>query len=464
MQNLEGTLISPSQYITKVNNGKASIGQEALQLLTGSTLPHTKGAPAAPNLTGIPGEILNTKGAKAAPDEGNISDKTGIDQANAYYNTLNKGRQSLNGANDAGSLATFNKAIARNKTDQGQTIQLGPAQSASNAADLYADDKGRNTYLNFQKSQPNHEPVYDLSPDKYKTYVQYEMMAPGSADRTDLLNKNPWIKDTITADEQWFNNNAIQGNSVKSDFAKNNPYPTMTPEQNDLENQLNQLSSVPLDQRTPDQEQQYQSLMNNPQLQAAFQATEAYTNAERQARGYEPINYPPAQSPAVTEGWTEYNAIPKGQKTSWINAHQDLWNQMQNQSEAQALFSIEKGGALAELKGNQPTSSFLGSIYNVGHYDIAKGANGNGTSDYSLNPSLAYSQGKSGSGSGSSSQKRPYVAPLKHNTKGKKQKLVRLKKVKPHQVKIKKSSRIHINKTEVLKPTKIGHPGPLKIG
>jgi hypothetical protein len=226
------------------------------------------------------------------------------------------------------------------------------------------------------------------------------------------------------------------------------------------------LSSINPTDRTAAQEQRYQQIEGDPNVRAAYQAIDNYTNAMRVAQGYSPLNFSPDEPPAVTAGFAEYDQLSKqsGQRTAWITQHPDLWNQMTNYMAQSSQATVNRGGALAELQGESPSQGMLGAEYNLGKYDIAKSLNANGTSDYSLNPSLAYANSKSGTGgkSGGSSKRVPYVAlPKKPRGHAAHVRRLRTKRIKIAHPGKQQPIRMHTNTP--LRPVKIGHPGPLKI-
>lgn len=471
LENAGSTLISPSQYATKVNSGKASPGQEALQFATGATLPHAKNAPAAPNFKSGPLSIVNTKGAKPVKIGG---DPTGIKQQTQYFNAVDKAQKTLDNSQSTRSLSTFNDYISRNHDASGATIQLSPKESMNQWGNLAGDSKVLNAVSSINKSQPDHNPVWDLSGNgtmidkngnkssesKLQVYAQYESEPNGSADRTQLEQLNPWLAPEFTKEQDWFNNADITTTALPYNgplpggvTLEDLKYPEISPQQNDMLAQASTLSSIPAANRTAEQEAQLTQLES--QLQPAYQALDKYTNAQRVAKGYSPLNFGPDESPAVTEGLTAYDALPTGDgsRSAWIQSHPDLWTQIQNYFEQSSLAQAEKGGALAQLEGDTPSQSFLGAVSSLGNYDIASQKNANGTSSYALDPATKYAQDQA------SSQNKPLVPlpkfPKKHTVSVKS-----LKRVSPKRLKVRagKNGRIHIQSSGVLHKTKVGNP------
>lgn len=377
-QHALNTLISPVQSGSRVVSGKKSPAELVANELQLNT-PHAAGAPAAPSGRV---NILNTKGSKPATG----ADATGIDQQNNYFDSLGKAQQTLKGSQDGRTLAQFNTYITRNHDQKGDSVQLSPADSMHQWGTLYANDKLLGTVQSFEKAQPNHNPIWDLSPAQLKTYAQYESVVNGEPQRTVLEQKNPWLTQTFANEQKWSDQQTFSGNSVAA--AGTPVYPTLSDSQNSMMNQVNQLSAVK--NRTPAQTTQLETLENNPDLQAAYHALDTYTNQERVAKGYTPINYPAPLSQADEAAFQQYLALPKdtGAKTAWINANPAAWNRIQSSLATNTLFDIESKGGLYELQGETPTSSYLKQIYDAGQYDIAPPLNTGG--DYTVDPTAAY--------------------------------------------------------------------------
>ena len=409
-QELIKNLFAPAANVSKVQGGKMSAAEMATQLGAGIYLPHASGNPAAPNL---PGSKLNTPGAKNATG----TDKTGYTQETQYYKAKDAGAGALQGSGNAKALAAYNDYFTKNKNDQGVTIQNSPKDTMNSWGSLAGQPKALEQIAKVEGAQPNSNPVWKLSGNgtiinangqktnasKLQIYAQYESEANGSADRTQLEQLNPWISSTFKAEQAWFNSNQFQGNSVKYNgplpaglTIKDLQYPTLNPTQEALMNLSSTIGAIPVANRTPQQIAALADAEKNPQLQNAYQALDQYNNNMRVAKGYSPINYGPTESPVVSEGIAAYNALPSGTgaKTAWINAHPDVYQQMQDYYNASDLATASKDLAVNELKGSNPLSSAaLSSIYNLGKYDIAKGTAANGAPVYTDNPTLAYSGG-----------------------------------------------------------------------
>lgn len=405
---LAQTLISPTQYTTRMAQGKATGAQEAVQLLTGSTLPHVKGAPAAPNL---PGSILNTKGAKNAQG----IDATGEDQAKTYYNGLTALKNQFK--NDQSSYDELMKYVDKSHDPAtGETIENSPSESQQNALALATNDTLRNAVQKWEQSQAGHDPIWDLSASQLKTLEQYKGMFTGDADKANILQNNPWIQNTITAENNFYNSLP----SSKAEANSQTPtYPIFDPATTTL---LATYDAADTNGRSV--------LLQNygEQLSSAFNSIASWTNAMRKAEGAPPLAGYPEASPQVQAIMATYDALPKGNgpnggspdRDAWINANPQAYAQMQAYLTQSSIYSLISNASKAQFAGAQPDQQLLKDIKNVGQYDIATtpgtGAQ-TGTTQYQLNPALAYTQSSSGSGSSGSSSSNNYVADVIANEK-----------------------------------------------
>lgn len=464
---LLSTTVAPTQGIQRVMAGKRSAAENALNIF-GVYTPHAKDAPAIPNANNPLAKIVNTPGAKPVKF-GN--DPTGYSQEINWYNQKAKVLNSFNPDTDQKTIDQFNTYLDKNHTNAGQTILNNGPQSESNARMLASNDRLRQAIQQLEKSQPNHDPKWDLSDAQLKTYMQYESITPGEKARTVMEQKNSWIVDAFKAEQTWFNQQQLNGNvTYPPDYVK---YPTLTPDQQTMMTQVTSLSKI--DNRTPDQQNQLNQLEQNPDLQAAYGLLLSYTNARRSQDGLQPIAADAQLTPQEEQALTYESSLPSktGAKSAFIKANQDLWNSIQNKLSAITMQSIASNGAIV-YEGGTPSNSYLKDIYNAGKYDIAKGTNPAGQSTFVVNPTLAYSGGtqngftfggssgtsRTGS-SGSKSTKRPLV-PAPKRVKVKKTKLKRpsssKRAGKSRLVKLRKANQISaqgFQPTRVLNQTKV---------
>ena len=430
-------MFAPAASGTKVAQGKMSIPQALLTQYGRTYLPHAPGNPAAPNFKSGPASLLNTAGAK--PAQG--GDKTGYTQETKYYNTVDAVKASLSSPADAGSLDHVNDYTTHDKTTVpvtvngktypvGTTVQRSPHDSQGMWTNLASDPKALAAVAKINSSGANPDPAWTLKGNgtiinkngqqaytsRLQVYAQYESELNGSADRAQLEALNPWLVPTFNAEQAWFNKADLGGNAIPYNgplpgglTAKDIQYPSLTPQQNSLMNLVSSITAKSAAERTPLETATLNNAYANPALNAAYNALNTYTNNMRVAKGASPLNFAPNESPAVTAGITEYDKLPSGTgaRTDWINAHPDLYAQIQSYYAASDQATAAKGGANAELAGNTPTSSYLGAIKNLGQYDIATSTAPNGSPIYSVNPTAAYAQSSGSSSSGSSSGSYP---------------------------------------------------------
>lgn len=401
----ESTLIAPDEVAGKVTAGKRS-GLETAANQLGLNTPHAKGYQAAPKIP-----ALNTPAAIREK----TGDPTGYQQQQQYFTALHKAQDAV--STDKKTAAQFNDYITRSKDPiTGQTIQLSPAQSIQTASSLFDNDKLRNAVQTFEKSQPQHDPMWDLSPDKLKAYEQYKAMYTGDAAKNFLLSQaqngnDNWITDVENSENTFYNNlQHAPGGKPPEPNAKTPTYPVFDPATQSLLNTYNGASSA--DRAT--------LLQNNAgELSSSFDQIAQWTNAMRKAEGAPQLNDYPVASPQVQSIINTYDALPKGNgpeggspdRAAWINANPDAYAQMQSYLTSASVQSLIKNAALAQFQGSSPNQELLKDIKNVGQYDVATSTDTSGNTDYSLNPELAYAQsitnaaGSSGSSSSSTSSK-----------------------------------------------------------
>lgn len=352
-----------------------------------------------------------------------------------YYDAVNKVQDSLSAPEDQGTLAAVTNYLTSYKNSAGKTEFKAPAETMARWQSLVGDPKALESIQKVQTSGKDPDPAWQLPSNgnggtyigkngkpmktsKLQVYAMYESMVNGDANRTQLEQLNPWINKVFTNEQTWFNKLTTKGQAVPYSgplpgglTKKDLLYPNLSSAQNRMMSQVTQLSSIPAAKRTTLQMKQLSNLENNSQLHNAYNALDTYSNNMRVAKGYSPLKYAPSEPPAVTEGIAAYDALPEGTgaRSAWIAAHPDLYTQMSNYYAASDQATIDKGAALAELQGEKPTSSLLGAEYDAGKYDVAKTTNSNGTSTYSVNPALAYSQSSGGSG-GSYYETPQYIA------------------------------------------------------
>lgn len=399
-------LIAPSQVASKVTAGKRSIGETVANQL-GLDTPHAKGYQAAPNFNGkVP---FNTKGAVVSK----TGDPTGYKEEQSYFNNLDALQRSQTGKN-AGQLTDY---LARSHDPTtGATIENSPAQSIQNGSMLFANNSLRQSIQKFEKSQPSHDPIWDLSNSQLKTLEQYKAMYTGAADKTEILQNNPWITKVQTAENNYYNNlQKIPGAKAPEASSQTPTYPVFNPQTTAL---LAQYDNADTTQRSA-------LLENNAStLSSAFNDIANWTNAMRKAEGAPQLAGYPTASPQVQAILNTYDALPKGdgsnggspERDAWINANPAAYAQMSNYLTSASMYSLIKNATEAQFAGSTPDQQLLKDIKEVGSDDIATSTTPNGTTQYQVNPSLAYSQGATGGTTASTNYTNTVIADEKKAT------------------------------------------------
>lgn len=455
-QNIAGTIAPAAGTLVET-------GQNVDNALRGNTKPLIKqGLQYVPGGSYISNKVFPTKTTTPQQQAFNKAYSQAVQDAEKGLTpSFSKSADPAAIAKNARLRSEFAQYLARNHTDDGKSMQLSPHESMAQSGTLAADPDLLAIVQKFNKSLPDHSPEWDMSTNDLKTYEQYESEANGEKSRTVLEQQNPWLATTFSNIQEWETKQVDSGTSVKPpDFVA---YPTISGNQQDLMNQVTQITAIPTANRTADQVQQLKTLESNPDLQGAYALLDNYTNAERQAKGFSPIPYPAQLTPAQEALYNQYNALPSktGARSQFIQNNQAAWSGIENVLAQSSLFNVESQGAIAYEGGQANTQSLLGDISNLGKYDIASTSNGNGSTSYQLNPDAAYAQN---SASSSSSSYKPLVA-LPKRPKAHIQKAAFIRRVSVKRPKIKKTNRVQVRSKGQLKPAHIGHPsGPLKIG
>lgn len=378
---LESNVIAPAQIAGKVTAGKRSI-PETVANEFGLETPHAKGYVAAPKVS-----LLNTKGA-ITDTQG--ADKTGYQEQQNYFSSLNTLKKAV--GSDIKDQAQLTDYLAKSRDPvTGAEIENSPAESIQSASMLYANNKVRSSVQAFEKSQPSHAPSWDLSPSQLKTYEQYKAMYTGGADKTNILQNNPWITKIEQADTNFYNNlPKIPGAKAPETNSQTPTYPVFNPQTTSLLAQYDNAS--PADRTT--------LLENNEEaLSTAFNDIANWTNAMRKAEGAPALAGYPEASPQVQAIINTYDALPKGNgvdggspdRSAWITANPQAYAQMQNYLTSASVYSLIKNASEAQFAGSSANQELLKDVKNVGQYDIATTGTGS-NEQYSINPAAAYSQ------------------------------------------------------------------------
>lgn len=457
--NLVSTLVSPTQYTTKISNGKQSATQAAINLFTGSTLPHVAGAPAAPNFRSGPLSIVNTKGATPVASEGTgktaIKDPTGIDQANLYYNAKTTALKAVQ--NDPEATDAINAYLDQDVNGKGQKVQHDPQQDIGVANLLAGTPAALSAMQNLQKAQPGHDPMWDLSTADLHEFLNYQgtrATDPTKQVKTDVdtgFNNGQGLTAFIKQRDAYYSNNNF---TSTSQVAPTTPtYPTSATQNPDYVTYENSIKSGTSADKAA-------FLNAHPDVVDVMNQLNNYYNALGVSQGGNAIKQGPQLTAGQETALQAYDALPTGTgaRTAWINAHPDEWNQITSTLAQDQLQTVSEEGARNQYVGESPTDTFLGGIANLGQ-DIASTTNPDGSKSYSLNPQEAYAQQQAAS----QSQFKPLV-PLPKYPKKNKVKVRSIKKVYPRRIKVRQNPRVHVQTSGGLNPVKIAKPASvLKI-
>lgn len=324
-----------------------------------------------------------------------------------YAAAINAAQDAI-GSNKRDKTA-FDNYLARNKNPEtGKTIQLSPAESIENSRSLFDNDKLRQTIANFERSaNAKHDPLWDLSDERLKQFMQYSAQYTGDPAKSalyakaDLPDGSNWIDNVKKARNDFYGNKDTQNFSEPN--VKTPKYPTPDQETKDIMATYNASDSVGKSK-----------LMDayGDKITKFFNDNAVWTNAMRRAEGAPEKNDYPVQSDEVKKIMNTYYSLPthdgkKGGNASrfaWIQSHPDDYKKMQDYMSQTSLYKLINAASDAQFKGTQPSQELLKAIKNVGSYDIATYTDKDGNTVYGLNPQDAYNQsGKSSSGGSSRS-------------------------------------------------------------
>lgn len=398
----ESSLLAPVATIGKVTEGSRSPTELVANQL-GLNTPHAKGYQAAPNAP-----LLNTPGSITSK----TGDSTGYQQEQQYFKNLNKLKGQFSG--DTSTSDSLSKYLDRSHDPvTGQTIQESPADSMENAGALATNDKLRDAVQSFEKSQPQHDPMWDLPSGKLATLMTYRAQLEGSAEKTTLKanaqnGSDNWITDIQNKENAFYDSLPKLPGAKGSEANASTPaYPTFDPSTTKL--------MATYDAATPTQKTALEQNFGG-ELSSAFNQIAQWTNQMRIAQTGKATpqmaSYPTA-SPQVQAIMNTYDALPKGNgpsggspdRSAWITANPAAYAQMQSYLTKVSLNSLITNAAKAQFAGTSPDQALLKDIKNVGTYDVATTTTPSGATAYELNPAMAFSQSSTSSLSGSSSSK-----------------------------------------------------------
>lgn len=307
-------------------------------------------------------------------------------QATQYYNALDNASKGLNPQEKAAlTILTESK---KNPVTGAYDVKPTAFDTSTKALLQEQNPKVLQalTTLNkkLQSDGQKVDPFYNLSSAQQKSYLAYEKMPPGGADRSNWEDHN----------QNWYQNFSQQRSNFFNSLPAGDPnkpkapvqYPTFNSQTSNLLTQYNNASTA--DKST--------LLENNPQLSNAFDQIANYTNANRTAQGYAALKGYPKADPQTQSALNTYDTLAKGDKSAYMKAHPNITSYLTQVS----LYNLDKNAGKDVFQGNTPDQEELKSAYGLGNYDINKNSDGT----YTLtNGNTAGGSGGSYGGTGYSS-------------------------------------------------------------
>lgn len=396
LHNAEQTLFAPVQTADKVEGGKQTPAQAALQVATGISLPHTKGSPAIPNQNNPLAASFNAKGSKPAADWGADHDPTGIDQANLYYKAKDAGLKAVSGNPEATDL--FNAYLDDEAAPGGGKMKKSPAETMGVAEALSGSPAALSAMQKFETANPQHDPMWDLSQQDLKTFLKTQGSSSSSGVKAahEIIdtgfNNGEGLSAFIKRRDAYYGNSGFAGSSTAADNPETPKYPNFQGQQL-LDYNLYKAQFG----NNADPKEKSAWLASHPDVVEAIASLNNYYNdlnfAQTGLRTKDSVNLTPEQQAA----YNEYNSLPKGNgkyggspdRAAWIKAHQDMWNSITEAFGQSDLVGLAKQGAVNQYQGVNWTPQFLKDAYNAGHYDIAPTKQADGSTSYAFNPPAA---------------------------------------------------------------------------
>lgn len=222
-------------------------------------------------------------------------------------------------------------------------------------------------------------------------YLQYQAMPPSGPDQVDWRNSNPWYEsgnNSLYDQRQAFFNSLPPGDPNKPKAPIEYPLPD---------------AKTTADQNTyfgiSDPAQRETFLLAHSNVSDQMDKQAAYDNALRTAQGYKPLKGYPNPSPYVEGKLQSMTGMTSKQKAAvYADPQVATWSQ------ADAIYNLTKGAAVAQLQGNNLTSKDLSAVNSL-KYDIVKNPDGS----YALSGSSTAQPGAT-STEGSSYGKSGYVS------------------------------------------------------
>ncbi len=370
------TLVSPANQGGKVASGSKSLPEVALNAGLGVYTPHAKGDVATTNPAL---SFLNTPGAKVA--KGN--DPTGYQEQQAHFSSIDQARNSLS---TPARQAKFDELTASDTDpNTGKPIGLDEKDAMAHAADLAANPDvleaiAKQKNLEGKLGGTAVDPLYSqLTPDQRKTYEQLQSMGYKNDDYNKIATDNAsWLKPFETARAAYFKGVDFIGASPSQRVQP----PQFSPQ---VEADMTKASSLSGAEKA-------QYIAANPNLQAAYDSIDKYTNDKRIAQGLTPFKSYPKADPETTANINNYMAMGKAGRSSWIKANPAAYNKMQDYFASTSEYQAANNWGADKYLGATPNQAALKSAYDLGKYDIAKVPLVGGGEGYALSPATANAQ------------------------------------------------------------------------
>lgn len=398
---LVNSLVPEAQTSGKVNAGSKSAAEAAFNTILGAYTPHAKSAPAAPsgkaNFLNQKTITVSGQKVKVKPAVGN--DPTGIDQQNAYFDSLEKAKNTL----PAARQKVYDQITAGETDANGNRIGMNDKQARAHYDDLLANPdilaavvKQKRDYAKAtgQPLDPLYTPQYD---NIREAYIKEQSTPYKGDDYTQIGSTNQKAFQQLGADRAAY--------FATQDFSAAPPSERVLPPKFDAQTETDLATAGNLSGS-----EKGQFINDHPNVQSAYDAIAKYTNDRRQAQGFAPFKLFPKADPETQALINEYDALPQhdgsrgGNKArfQWAQANPDKYAKIQNYFTNVAEFDLANSAGADKYQGATPSQKELKSAYSLGKYSIYKAPDGT----YSINPQAAFAAGNAGNAAFSAQSKQ----------------------------------------------------------
>lgn len=282
--------------------------------------------------------------------------------------------------------------------------EAGKYQSLLQYPQIYNVMKKQNDFAAAHGEPSN--PLFNLNTKDFKTVATYEWLKnvdPGKSNDAALtmFAQNPKLFQKYESDMQTYGTkmnalfqktHGLKGSNTPQINIGGIPFPKSTPLQQQLMNQYQKYSQDP----NINPQQLYQWMNNNPELSKYFDSINLYDNAKRASLGEPLLKSYPTAAPSLQQWISQYMDGSKAQRTALRTANPTAFTGMQNYLTQVDAYELANNAGMAKYQGQTLNQKALKASYGLGKYDIAKGTNSSGGTEYVLNPEMAYSGGSSG--------------------------------------------------------------------